>query len=238
VNNVNGISIIGVRIALSRFEHDPYTNGSVSNIYVYDIANSTMASVSLYPSNKMNPCIFGDVVVWQDSRRGDKDVFMFDLASKIERSVADGPGDQVYPRVWGDWIVYKDQSTTPSRTIAYSISDRTVTTVSTEGGGFPLIYGDRIIYTISGTYLFDLAENRSAKISEKNVARCIWENRIVDIDAQGILLLQFEPKEESGAVLSDVLPYVLIAALVVGGGGACAAMLWMDEGGSKKKGGG
>jgi len=235
VNNVTGISISGGRIALSRFEHDPYTNGTISSIYIYDIANSTLGSISLFPSNKMNPCIFGDRVVWQDTRNGDKDIFLYDMATRIERSLTDGPGDQVFPRIWGDWVVYKDQSTTPSRTMAYSITQRTSLTVSTEGGGFPVIYDGKIIYTISGTYMFDIAQNRSYKISPNNVARCIWENRVVDIGSDGLVILEFMPHDDAGVKFMDVLPYVIVAVLVIGGAGTCAAMLWLDEGGSKKK---
>lgn len=235
VNNVTGISMSGGRIALSRFEHDPYTNGSISNIYVYDIANSTLASISLFPSNKMNPCIFGDRVVWQDARYGNKDIYLYDLNTKIERSLVNGLGDQVFPRIWGEWVVYKDQSTSPSRTMAYSILKRSTIMVSTEGGGFPIIYKDKIIYTISGTYLFDIAQNRSYKMSINNVARDIWENRVVDISSGDLVIMEFKPIDDKGVKFMDVLPYIIVAVLVIGGAGTCAAMLWMDEGGSKKK---
>ena len=238
VNNVTGISISGDRVVISRFEHDPYSNGSISNIYVFNIDNDTIESVSLFPSNKMNPCIYGDMVVWQDTRSGDKDIYMFNLTTRIERAITDEPGDQVFPRAWGDWVVYRDQRTTPSRAIAYSLSSRERIIISTNGGGFPMIYGDHVVFTISGTYVFDISCNQSYKISEKNVAKGIWENRIVDIDSGRLLLLEFKKKGPDNAGILDILPFIIIAVLITGGAGTCGVMLWYDEGGSKKKDGG
>jgi len=65
--------------------------------------------------------------------------------------------------------------------------------------------------------MFDIAQNRSYKISQNNVARCIWENRVVDIGSDGLVILEFMPHDDAGVKFMDVLPYVIVAVLVIGG---------------------
>ena len=60
------------------------------------------------PAEQRSPQIWGDLVVWQDSRRGNWDIYAFDLGTGMEFPISTAPDDQTHPDIWDGVVVWQD----------------------------------------------------------------------------------------------------------------------------------
>src|SRR5690606_19702846 len=78
-----------------------------NSVYLYDAATRTAAPVTSSSAASV-PDIFGNVVVWQDSREGTADIYMLDLTSGVETNITETPDvSEMWPFTDGEYIVYK-----------------------------------------------------------------------------------------------------------------------------------
>jgi beta propeller repeat protein len=52
--------------------------------------------------------IYGDVIVWEDSRNGNSDIFAYDLSTGTETQITTNMARQEAPAIYGDVIVWQD----------------------------------------------------------------------------------------------------------------------------------
>ena len=55
-----------------------------------------------------HPEIYGNTVVWEDNRGGDRDVYAYDLSTNQEWRVTSSLSNQIWPRIDGDIITWID----------------------------------------------------------------------------------------------------------------------------------
>ena len=82
-----------------------------SGIYTYDISNSTEALIiNVFNSDGscLLPAIYGNTIVWQDSRNGNSDIYMYDLSNSIETRITINESNQVKPAIYGNRIIWQD----------------------------------------------------------------------------------------------------------------------------------
>lgn len=99
----------------ARYDADSGT--MLYQICVKDLTTGEFSVVCDAPGPKFRPCIYGDIVVWEDLRSGgagpaysweDIDIYGYDLSSGQESAVCDLPHCQEHPRIYGDKVVWSD----------------------------------------------------------------------------------------------------------------------------------
>ncbi|MBA2448717.1 MAG: hypothetical protein H0V51_11900 [Chloroflexi bacterium] len=81
-----------------------------ANIYVYDRSTNTLSDglATTLDGRRGGPRIAQNLVVWWDSRDGDRDIYGYDLARNVEFRITGDSGDQDGPDVHGDLVVWTD----------------------------------------------------------------------------------------------------------------------------------
>ncbi len=86
-----------------------------TNIGVFDIETGTVIWSLEGAWDKYAPSIYGDIVVWGDTRNGgwidnptNGDIFMVDLSTGVVSPVCDHPASQNFPYIWGKWVAWAD----------------------------------------------------------------------------------------------------------------------------------
>ncbi len=78
------------------------------NIYMYDLKAKTKTPICTASGDQTNPDIYGNRIVWEDSRNCNKDIYMYDLSTFQETRITNDSSDQITPAIYGDMIVWRD----------------------------------------------------------------------------------------------------------------------------------
>jgi len=105
------------------------------------------------------PSVWGDRIVYEDSRNGNYDIYMFSLSPWGETRITTNSENQRYPHICGDRIVWLDNrgGTDFWDVYVYDIVSKTETNIGHAGNYFgsrpyPRISGDRIVWYRSTSY--------------------------------------------------------------------------------------
>jgi beta propeller repeat protein len=112
-------------------------------------AAGTETQLEFNGSEGYTPAIYGDNVVWADTRNGNPDIYLYNLVSGSEKQITSEPSDQVRPKIYRDLIVWEDYRNTPySRIYLYNLTSKTEIQVSggTSHQSNPAISGNRIVW--------------------------------------------------------------------------------------------
>lgn len=123
-----------------------------------------------------SPAIYGDKVVWQDSRnhfgnQGTDDVYMYDISTKKETRITtptDGLGGR--PDIYGDRIVWFDWRN-GRHIYVHNISTYNRSKISVnESASTPLIYGDKVVWQDWrngdwNIYMYDISTSKETRIT-------------------------------------------------------------------------
>ncbi len=60
-------------------------------------------------SNQLSPAIYGDYIVWQDSRKGKWNIYGYDLSQSREIRITEGSNSQLSPAIYEDIVVWMDR---------------------------------------------------------------------------------------------------------------------------------
>jgi len=77
-------------------------------IFLYTISTATTTQLTSALSNKSQPRVSGNRVVWADKRSGDYDIYSYDLGAKTETKILGAAGvDETLGDIDGDRVVYQ-----------------------------------------------------------------------------------------------------------------------------------
>jgi len=139
------------------------------------------------------PDIYGDKIVWTDSRNG-SDIYMYDLSTKKETQITTNESTQHDPAIYGNRIIWEDYSNDylSNNIYMYDLSTKKETQIPTNNElewEWPVdsaIYGDKIVWAYSfeeysEIYMYDLSTSKETQITTTGRAYnpAIYGNRIV-----------------------------------------------------------
>lgn len=121
--------------------------------------------------------IYGDRIVWTDSRNGNSDIYMYDLSTHNETQITTRKSYDFSPDIYGDRIVWNDYRNGNGDIYMYNLSTKKETPITTNGSASnPKIYEDRIIWkdyrngdvqnlSNSDIYMYDLSTHNETQIT-------------------------------------------------------------------------
>jgi beta propeller repeat protein len=85
-----------------------------TDIYGYDLGTGQEFAICVRPGLQGYPAVYGDTVLWIDSRNGNYDIYGYDLTTHEESAVVLHPADQLSVSINENWIVWTDQRDEPN----------------------------------------------------------------------------------------------------------------------------
>lgn len=79
-----------------------------ADIYMFSISAGEEMQISTDESLQIGPRIYGDRVVWTDTRNGSADIYMYNISSGEESQVIANLSSQEYPAIYEDTLVWVD----------------------------------------------------------------------------------------------------------------------------------
>jgi beta propeller repeat protein len=122
------------------------------------------------------PDIFGNNIVWQDSRNGNADIYIYDVSTHTELHTTNKL-DQTDPAIYGNNVVWTDARNGGTDIYLQNLSTKVQTRITTSGkANNPAIYGNRIVWTDDrnnkgNIYMYDLSTKKETQISHSGYAR-------------------------------------------------------------------
>lgn len=91
---------------------------------MYDLKTGFETQITTDPLTQERAAIFGDRIVWEDSRNGreNTDIYMYDLTTGIETRITNDPAHQQSPVIFGNRIVWQDNRDGNSDIYMYTLS--------------------------------------------------------------------------------------------------------------------
>ena len=77
-------------------------------VFLFSVEGSEEFPITTHKSDQKFPAIYGDYVVWQDSRNGNWDIYGFNLSTNEEFQITTHPADQTHPAIHGNIVVWED----------------------------------------------------------------------------------------------------------------------------------
>jgi beta propeller repeat protein len=128
-------------------------------------------------STQWYPSIYGNRIVWDDFRNGNKDtgntdIYMYDLDTKIESEITTNTANQIYPVINGDRIVWEDYRNGDNDIYMYDLNTNTEVRITSDyySQSMPDIFGDRIVWAdykngYPDIYMYDLTTSTEWQIT-------------------------------------------------------------------------
>ena len=145
---------------------------------MYNVSTSTETQITSDEADQQNPDIYGDRIVWQDSRNGgggdfwdpsgNWDIYMYDISTSTETRITTNASRQINPAIYGDRIVWQDDRNGNQDIYMYDISTSTETQITHNVSDqiYPNIYEDRIVWIEEWTiYMYDLSTSKETRVT-------------------------------------------------------------------------
>ncbi len=194
-----GPAIYGDRIVWQEFHYNNNPNTwDKPDIHMYDLSISKETQIT-NSGKAADPSIYGDRIVYVDTRNGNADIYMYDLSTSKETQITTNESWQGYPAIYGDRIVWQDSRNgqgynNPTDIYMYDISTHKETQITTNNSDqyYPAIYGDRIVWQDLRNngwdiYIYDLSTLKETQIStdkDDQEYPAIYGDRIVWMDSR------------------------------------------------------
>jgi beta propeller repeat protein len=145
-----------------------------------DTAQGTETRITNYGGGKYWPTIYGDKIVWSDTRTNNWDIYMYDLSTSQETQITTSGAAQS-PAISGDRIVWYERRSDDM--YMYNLSTSTETQITIRGlASNPAIYGDRIVWRDFGNiFMYNLSTSTETRIATSGLSSipAIYGDRIV-----------------------------------------------------------
>jgi len=130
--------------------------GWYGDIWMYDFADRTETQITNDEYEQYDPDIWGDWVVYSDTRNGNNDIYATNVVTGVETAICTDTASQQRPKVFDDIIVWEDARNGDFDIYYYRLSTGTEHLLSETGADdrSPDIYRDATGYTVgwsSGT---------------------------------------------------------------------------------------
>ncbi len=105
-------------------------------------------SITTDPGDQRSPAIYGDIVVWEDTRNGDTDIYGLNLSTMEEFQITTAPGSQKNPAIYGNYVVWEDYRNDTSALYGYNLVTKEEVLITNSPGSKrdPAIYGDIVVW--------------------------------------------------------------------------------------------
>lgn len=174
------------------------TDPGNSDIYLLDMSTGTETQLTTNSYDQFNPDIFGNRIVWTDTRHGGYTVYMYDQTTSTELQIArSSNGTRNAPAI-DDHLVVWEQSTTEQGSVANSdiyaydvdTHDYTQLTTNTAEQGSPDVSGTKVVWVDyrngnADIYMYDVATGVEVPICTNSADQTeprISGNRVVWTD--------------------------------------------------------
>jgi beta propeller repeat protein len=185
------------------------------------VSAATVKPICTNIKDQKDPAIYGNKVVWTDSRNGNKDIYMKDLSSGKEIPVSVAPYEQKFPKIYQNIVVWQDLRDYKGEPIHDEIYMKDLSTGKetriTNNKNYdydPQIYGTKIVYTRAlsspgyGIFVYDIKTKKESLICINKDARhsCdIYNNIVVWADARNYPKGSIYMKNLAASPSSEVL---------------------------------
>jgi beta propeller repeat protein len=134
------------------YEERP-TDGSAANIKLYNKTTNVSGTICNSAGLHWRPRIWGDRIVWMDSRNGSWDIYWYDLKTSTEHRLTSGTSTEAWPEIYGDRVVWQDWRNGNWDVYMYDFVTHLETRVTTNPFDqvSPRISGNRIVYSDTRT---------------------------------------------------------------------------------------
>jgi beta propeller repeat protein len=152
-------------------------------------------------ADQFNPSMYGNYIVWQDTRNGGSEIYLQNLATKIQTRVTKGI-EATEPCVSGNKIVWQDKRNGNWDIYMYDISTKKTTRITTNTADQtePGVYGNSIVWEDTrkspgpGVYLLDLSTRKETRLTADGWSPAIYGKKIIWYT-------------ENGNAMDDVISY-------------------------------
>ncbi len=94
--------------------------------------------------------IYGNRIVYDTNRNGNRDIYMYDLSTNKETQITTNKSDQQSPAIYGNTIVWQDNRNGNWDIYAYDlITHQQIHTTDKSDQMDPAIYGNKVVWTDS-----------------------------------------------------------------------------------------
>ncbi|MCK4758010.1 MAG: Ig-like domain-containing protein [Thermoplasmata archaeon] len=135
--------------------NDSHGNNVSAGVFNVDCRGGAMppefvgkVQITTNTSGQSDPDIWGDIIVWEDWRNGNKDIYAYNISNGTEFAVCTALAYQDNPTVHGNIIVWRDARNDDGDIYAYNLSSEIETRITTDSSfqGSPAIYEDKIVW--------------------------------------------------------------------------------------------
>jgi beta propeller repeat protein len=128
-----------------------------------------------------NPRIYGNRIVWWDSKSGNWDIYMYDLSTGQENQITNDPSDQKEPDIFNEIIVWEDFRNGKGDIYMYNITSGIETQITTNPRSqlLPAVDENLIVWSSFGgaepyaINLYDISSKIESKLAETTP---MWSN--------------------------------------------------------------
>ncbi len=98
--------------------------------------------------DQRTPAIYGDIVVWQDTRNGNWDIYGYNLSIKEEFKIITDLGSQKNPAIYGDIVVWEERQDGKYALYGYNLLTEELFEIATSSReiSHPAIYEDIVVW--------------------------------------------------------------------------------------------
>jgi beta propeller repeat protein len=121
------------------------------DIYMYNLSTSTETQITTNESLQMYPAIFGDNIVWIDSRNGNGEIYVYNLTTSNGISISNVSWKYDHPSIYGNRIVWTDFRNGKWEIFMHDLSTSRETQITTNSSSSqkpsnPAIYENKIVW--------------------------------------------------------------------------------------------
>jgi beta propeller repeat protein len=181
----------------------------------------TETRLSTNTADQWNPSLWGNYIVWQDSRNGGSDIYLTDMKNKVQTRITANVW-AVDPCVSGNKIVWSDDRNGNSDIYMYEISTKKTTRITTNTANqtYPGVYGNYIVWEDDrpkyghSVYLYDLSTKKEIQLPSSGWSPAIYGNNVIWFheDNQGVVKVVFydiSTKKITQKLFGAMMPYDL-----------------------------